>query len=215
MTRIVAGTAGGRTLQVPRSGTRPTSERVREALFSRLDHLGAVGGARVLDLYAGSGALGLEAASRGAERVTLVETSRPAAELCRRNARALGLRAVDVVPQKVETYLAGVPARGAAPAHLVLLDPPYDVTEEGLANVLALLAARGSEDSTRPAGPGPAPWLDAGAVVVVERSRRSPEPTWPVGLERTDVRRYGDTQVWFGAPVVDVEPDADGAPSAS
>ena len=202
MTRIVAGTAGGRTLQVPRSGTRPTSERVREALFSRLDHLGAVDGARVLDLYAGSGALGLEAASRGAARVTLVETSRQAADLCRRNARALGLDGVDVVAQKVETYLAGDPGRGAAPAHLVLLDPPYDITEESLAGVLGLLAARGSEDSTLPAGPGPAPWLDATAVVVVERSRRSPEPTWPAGLERTDVRRYGDTQVWFGAPVV-------------
>jgi 16S rRNA (guanine966-N2)-methyltransferase len=200
MTRIVAGTAGGRTLQVPRSGTRPTSERVREALFSRLDHLGAVDGARVLDLYAGSGALGLEAASRGAERVTLVEASRPAADLCRRNARTLGLGGVDVVPQKVETYLAGTPARGAAPAHLVLLDPPYDITEDALADVLTLLAARGIEDSTLPAGPGTAPWLDAGAVVVVERSRRSPEPAWPAGLERTDVRRYGDTQVWFGAP---------------
>lgn len=212
MTRIVAGTAGGRTLQVPRSGTRPTSERVREALFSRLDHLGAVDGARVLDLYAGSGALGLESASRGAERVTLVEASRPAADLCRRNAKALGLRAVDVVAQKVETYLTSEPARGAAPAHLVLLDPPYDVAEEALGGVLALLAARGSEDPDLPAPPGPAPWLDRDAVVVVERSRRSPEPTWPAGLRRTDVRRYGDTQVWFAAPVGDTPGPSDDAP---
>jgi 16S rRNA (guanine966-N2)-methyltransferase len=211
VTRIVAGTAGGRTLQVPRSGTRPTSERVREALFSRLEHLGALDGARVLDLYAGSGALGLEAASRGAERVTLVEAARPAADLCRRNAKSLGLRAVDVVPQRVETYLSGAPARGAAPAHLVLLDPPYDVTEEGLGAVLALLAARGSEDTSQPAPAGPVPWLDRDAVVVVERSRRSPEPTWPAGLERTDARRYGDTQVWFGAPVLEA-PGPAGAP---
>ncbi|GAA4287358.1 16S rRNA (guanine(966)-N(2))-methyltransferase RsmD [Georgenia daeguensis] len=206
VTRIVAGTAGGRTLQVPRSGTRPTSERVREALFSRLDHLGVVGGARVLDLYAGSGALGLEAASRGAERVTLVEAARPAADLCRRNAKALGLREVDVVAQRVETYLASAPARGAAPAHLVLLDPPYDVTEEALGEVLALLAARGSEDPDQPAPPGPAPWLDRDAVVVVERSRRSPEPAWPAGLRPTDARRYGDTQVWFAAPAGDAPP---------
>ena len=83
MTRIVAGTVGGRVLQVPRAGTRPTSERVREALFSRLEHLDVVDGARVLDLYAGSGALGIEAASRGAAHVTLVESARDAADVCR------------------------------------------------------------------------------------------------------------------------------------
>ncbi|MPV36230.1 16S rRNA (guanine(966)-N(2))-methyltransferase RsmD [Georgenia subflava] len=202
MTRIVAGTAGGRTLQVPRTGTRPTSERVREALFSRLEHLDVIDGARVLDLYAGSGALGLEAASRGAEHVTLVEQAKAAAALCRRNAASLGLGGVDVVTARVETYLAGAPGRHAAPAHLVLLDPPYDVAEEGLAAVLALLAARGSEDAAEPAVPGPAPWLDRAAVVVVERSRRTPEPTWPEGLAAVDRRGYGDTVVWFAEPTV-------------
>ncbi|WP_127131394.1 16S rRNA (guanine(966)-N(2))-methyltransferase RsmD [Georgenia sp. SYP-B2076] len=187
MTRIVAGSAGGRTLQVPRSGTRPTSERVREALFSRLGHLGVVDGARVLDLYAGSGALGLEAASRGAAHVTLVESAKPAADLCRRNAAQLGLSGVDVVAARVQTFLAGAPTPGAAPADLVLLDPPYDVTEDDLGGVLAQLADGG--------------WLAADAVVAVERSRRSPEPAWPAGLARGGERRYGDTVVWFGERV--------------
>ncbi|KAE8764411.1 16S rRNA (guanine(966)-N(2))-methyltransferase RsmD [Georgenia thermotolerans] len=217
MTRIVAGSAGGRTLQVPRNGTRPTSERVREALFSRLEHLGVVGGARVLDLYAGSGALGLEAASRGAARVTLVESAKAAAQLCRRNAGALGLGdRVDVVAAKVQTYLAGPPPAGAAPADLVLLDPPYDVTEEDLAAVLALLAPAAARTEPAPDGapaqtawlaPDGAParttWLAPDAVVVVERSKRSPEPTWPAGLAPFDDRGYGDTAVWFAEPVGD------------
>ena len=178
MTRIVAGTAGGRTLTVPRGATRPTSERVREALFSRLEHRGVVAGARVLDLYAGSGALGLEAASRGAVAVTLVDSARPAVAACRRNVSALGLRQVTVVPATVRSYLSGEPTTAY---DLVLVDPPYDVAEDDLADVLAQV--------TR--------WLTPDAVVVVERSRRSPEPTWPAGLEPTDERRYGDTVLWF------------------
>ncbi|MFC7405485.1 16S rRNA (guanine(966)-N(2))-methyltransferase RsmD [Georgenia alba] len=180
MTRIVAGAAGGRTLQVPRSGTRPTSERVREALFSRLEHLGVVRDAEVLDLYAGSGALGLEAASRGAARVILVESARPAAGLIRRNAASLELD-VEVVPARVETYLAGPPR----PSHLALLDPPYDLDDAALARVLERLAAG---------------WLHPDAVVVVERSRRSPEPAWPAGLSLLDERTYGDTRAWFAEP---------------
>ncbi len=179
MTRIVAGVAGGRTLQVPARGTRPTSERVREALFSRLEHLDAVEGARVLDLYAGSGALGLEAASRGAAAVTLVEASRPAADVCRRNAAALGLaHTVTVVADRVERFVERTPT---APWRLVLADPPYDVGDEALGAVLAALV----------------PALDEDAVVVVVRSTRSPEPTWPIGLERFDERRYGETTVWL------------------
>ena len=181
MTRIVAGTAGGRTLTVPRGETRPTSERVREALFSRLEHQGVVDGARVLDLYAGSGALGLEAASRGAAAVTLVDSARPAVAACRRNVETLGMGQVSVVGSAVRTYLAGEPTTAF---DLVLVDPPYDVAEPDLAEVLAGLPRRLAED----------------AVVVVERSRRSPEPTWSAGLERTDERRYGDTTLWFAAP---------------
>ena len=178
MTRIVAGTAGGRTLRVPGTGTRPTSDRVREALFSRLEHLDAIDDAVVLDLYAGSGALGLEAASRGARTVVLVESDRAAAEVCRRNVATLGLGGVQVVADRVLAYLS----RGAVPtADLVLVDPPYELAEPELADVLAALAPRLSPD----------------VVVVVERSTRSPEPRWPSTLRRRDERRYGETVLWF------------------
>lgn len=185
MTRIVAGTVGGRTLAVPRAGTRPTSERVREALFSRLEHLDVVDGARVLDLYAGSGALGIEAASRGAAHVTLVESARDAAEVCRRNVTTLGLAAtVTVAAEKAERF-AGRPA--VAPWDLVLVDPPYDLPEDDLAAVLAGASAS----------------LSAHAVVVVERASRTPEPTWPAALVRFDRRAYGDTVMWFAEPAGD------------
>jgi 16S rRNA (guanine966-N2)-methyltransferase len=179
VTRIVAGTLGGRRIAVPPAGARPTSERVREALFSRLEHLDAVAGARVLDLYAGSGALGLEAASRGAAAVTLVESSRSAVEVCRRNTTALGLGArVTVVGDRVERFVARAPAE---PWRLALLDPPYDVGERALAAVLGALVGS----------------LDREGVVVVERSTRSPEPAWPAGLARVDERRYGETTLWL------------------
>ena len=185
MTRIVAGTVGGRRIEVPRSGTRPTSERVREALFARLDHYGVLDGARVLDLCAGSGALGLEAASRGAGEVTLVDSSRGASQTCRRNIRSLGLSGVSAVTAKAAAFLAG-PA--GAPADLVLIDPPYELSEEELTAILTALVR--SED----------PWLAPRAVVVVERSTRSPEPTWPAGLERFADKRYGETTIWFAEP---------------
>ncbi|MEE6282243.1 16S rRNA (guanine(966)-N(2))-methyltransferase RsmD [Georgenia sunbinii] len=181
MTRIVAGTAGGRTLVVPKGATRPTSERVREALFSRLEHLDVVDDARVLDLYAGSGALGLEAASRGAAAVTLVDSGRQAAEACRRNAATLGFAQVTTAAATAHGFLTTQPA---TPHHLVLVDPPYDVAESALAEVLAALDTG---------------WLADGAVVVVERDRRSPEPTWPAGLEPAKERRYGDTTLWFAS----------------
>ncbi|WP_336725395.1 16S rRNA (guanine(966)-N(2))-methyltransferase RsmD [Cellulosimicrobium cellulans] len=204
MTRIVAGTVGGRTLQVPPRGTRPTSERVREAIFSRLEHLGVVDDAHVLDLYAGSGALGLEAASRGAADVTLVDSARVAADVARRNVAALGLSTVRVVAQPAETFVAGVAAdvaqraavggadgtptgrAGRGPYHLVLVDPPYDVTAEALERVLAHLAVPGV--------------LDPAAVVVVERSTRTPEPTWPTGWEVVARKDYGETTVYFVGP---------------
>ena len=187
VTRIVAGVAGGRTLEVPGKGTRPTSDRVREALFSRLEHLDVIERSRVLDLYAGSGALGLEAASRGAQEVVLVESARAAADVCRRNAARLGLPAVQVVAERVLPYL-GRPVRRAA--DLVLVDPPYELAEADLAAVLEALVPHLADD----------------AVVVVERSTRSPEPSWPAqdgvprGLVVTEDRRYGETVLWFAAP---------------
>ena len=186
MTRIVAGTVGGRRIEVPRSGTRPTSERVREALFARLEHYGVLDGARVLDLCAGSGALGLEAASRGAGEVTLVDSSRAASEICRRNIRALGLRGLRVVTAKAAAFLTGA---AGAPVDLVLIDPPYELAEEELTAILSPLTR--SED----------PWLAPRAVVVVERSTRSPEPAWPQGLGRFADKRYGETTLWFAEPL--------------
>ncbi len=163
MTRIIAGSARGRSLVVPRGETtRPTSDRVREALFSRLEHEGVLEGARVLDLYAGSGALGLEAASRGAVHVMLVEQAKPALEACRRNVAALGLPGVEVLAAPVSRALSVTPIE---PYDLVLADPPYRLSEEDLASVLKALVALA--------------WLAEGAVVVVERSVRVPEPRWP------------------------------------
>ncbi|GEL97725.1 16S rRNA (guanine(966)-N(2))-methyltransferase RsmD [Cellulomonas terrae] len=182
MTRIVAGTVGGRTLAVPRAGTRPTSERVREALFSRLEHLDVVDGARVLDLYAGSGALGIEAASRGAAHVTLVESARDAADVCRRNVTTLGLAATVTVAASTVERFAARPT--VAPWDLVLVDPPYDLPEVDLATVLSSVSAA----------------LSPHAVVVVERASRTPEPTWPTALVRFDRRAYGDTVMWFAEP---------------
>lgn len=178
VTRIVAGAAGGRTLQVPARGTRPTSDRVREALFSRLEHADLLDGARVLDLYAGSGALGLEAASRGAREVVLVEHARVAADVCRRNVSALRLADVRVAQEKVLPFLLRTAPQDV---DLALVDPPYELAEPELAAVLTALAAR----------------LAPGAVVVVERSVRSPEPAWPDTIDRTDERRYGETVLWF------------------
>ncbi len=181
MTRIIAGQAGGRRLQVPAGrDTRPTSDRVREALFSRLAHEGRLEGARVLDLFAGSGALGLEAASRGARAVVLVEGARTAAATIRRNVAATGLTGVTVAETTVERWLA----RDAdEPFDLVLADPPYPLADDALDALLALLGEHG--------------WLAEQALVVVERARRSREPRWPAGLEQVGERAYGETRLWF------------------
>ncbi|NYJ00740.1 16S rRNA (guanine966-N2)-methyltransferase [Nocardioides thalensis] len=186
MTRIIGGVAGGRRLQTPKGDqTRPTSDRVREALFSALDvWAGSFHDLRFLDLYAGSGAIGLEAWSRGAGHVTLVESDRRTADLVRANARAIGCDAADVRSRSVSAVLA---ERPAAPYDLVFSDPPYPLTDTALAGDLALLAANG--------------WLADDALVVVERGSRSPEPAWPAGLEplpgKKGRKKYGETTLWF------------------
>lgn len=159
-------------------------------MFARLEHYGIVEGARVLDLCAGSGALGLEAASRGADDVTLVDSARGAIAVCQRNIRSLGLKGVRAVSAKATTFLKGA---AGAPVDLVLIDPPYDLSEADLTMMLTALAR--SID----------PWLAPGAVVVVERSFRSPEPTWPKRLERFSDKRYGESALWFAesAPMRD------------
>ena len=184
MTRIVAGSAKGRTHAVPKSGTRPTSERVREALFSRLDHMNVLEEATVLDLYAGTGALGLEALSRGASSATLVEKASGAARVATANVRSTGLSA-RVVTADSRAYLGG---RSAEPlsgeVDLVFIDPPYDIAEEEMTAVLE----------------GLAPWIGPDALVVVERSTRAPAPTWPAFLVLEDTRAWGETVAYFAGP---------------
>lgn len=178
MTRIVSGSYGGRTLQVPDKGTRPTSERVREAIFSWLDHRGLLEDAVVVDLFAGSGALGLEALSRGAVHATFVEANRRAADVIRRNVATLGADGAQLAVEKAERFVAR-PAPTAWTT--VFVDPPYDLAEAELAQVLA-----GASQST-----------DMDGVLVVERSTRSPEPTWPEGWQLSARKDYGETAVYY------------------
>lgn len=181
MTRIIAGAAGGRRLLTPPgAGTRPTSDRVREAVFGRLEHLDAITGSHVVDLYAGSGALALEAVSRGASSALLVESDRRAAATIDQNVRHLGLAGVQVRTGTVET-LVRAPLTPAA--DLLFVDPPYAVSDPALADVLSQLVDHDS--------------LALDAVLVVERSSRSAEPLWPAGVELIGPRRYGETTCWF------------------
>ncbi|MBD3941578.1 16S rRNA (guanine(966)-N(2))-methyltransferase RsmD [Microbacterium sp. NEAU-LLC] len=182
MTRIIAGRAGSLGLDVPDAGTRPTSDRVRESLFGALESADAIRGAAVLDLYAGSGALGLEAASRGAASVDLVEKAPRAATVAQRNAgrvaKAIGAGVVVRVHRSsADAYLRTAPG----PFDLVFLDPPYDVGETELAATLALVA----------------PLVADGGHVVIERASRSPQPVLPDGLVASRSKRYGDTTLWW------------------
>ncbi|HUG51468.1 MAG TPA: 16S rRNA (guanine(966)-N(2))-methyltransferase RsmD [Terrimesophilobacter sp.] len=184
MTRIIAGFAGSLTLKVPGRGTRPTSDRVREAIFSALDARAVIVGARVVDLYAGSGALGLEAASRGASSVTLVERAPAAAVVCRANAAVLRRSAptdtplhIEVVTQNVQSFLAGA----SGPWDIAFLDPPYDLPEADLAATLTALGGRLAPDAT----------------VLLERSSRSGEPAWPAQITAERRKNYGDTTLWW------------------
>jgi 16S rRNA (guanine966-N2)-methyltransferase len=181
VTRIVAGAAGGRRLKVPPAGVRPTGDRAREGLFNSLGTLVDLDGAAVLDLYAGSGALGLEALSRGAGRVVFVESGPRVLPVLRANLAAVGLPGGRIVAGSVPTVVAGPPP---AAFDVVLADPPYatPVTE-----VLGVL--RGLVDGG---------WLAPGAVVVVERSSREEPFEWPTPLEPLRERRYGEAVLRYG-----------------
>jgi len=181
MTRIVAGVAKGRRLRVPDRGTRPTSERAREALFNTLRTYLDLDGAGVLDLFAGTGAVGLEALSRGATHVVFVERDRTVAMLLQRNVDAVDLPGAHVIRRPVETVLAEPPQDQF---DLVFADPPYDLSDAELEEILATLATRG--------------WLAPSAILVVERSARSAEPSWPRGITLVTHRRYGEGQLWYG-----------------
>ena len=186
MTRIISGSAGGVRLDVPPSGTRPTSDRVREALFSSLESTGMLDGTTVLDLYAGSGALGLESLSRGAAACHLVEKGAKAAQIARRNAdlvsHASGGRA-EVHAVAVQTYLRG----SGVVFDVVFLDPPYDLPAEQLNEDLVLVRELLVDD----------------ALVIVERASRSGAPDWAsAGLREVRAKKFGDTTLWWGEPDV-------------
>lgn len=173
--RVIAGTAGGRRLVAPRgSATRPTADRVREAVFSSLQP--RLRGARVLDLFAGSGAMAIEALSRGAAEATLVETSRPALDAIRAN-----LITADVADRAtvVASALPGALLRVLGPFDVLLLDPPYGLDRHVVAAVLEALV----------------PVAAPGAVVVLEQASRSGPPPWPSTLLPGRARRYGDTTI--------------------
>lgn len=185
MSRIVAGVAGGRRLATPEGReTRPTSDRVREALFSSLEaELASFENLVVADLYAGSGALGLEALSRGARAATFVESGRRALSVLRRNVADLGLAGATVLAGPVERAVRGVPPAGLA-HDVVFCDPPYAVRSDVLGTILADALEHD--------------WLAADAVVVVERATRDGEPVWPDGVRPARSRRYGETTLWYG-----------------
>lgn len=184
MSRIVAGAAGGRRLAVPPgSGTRPTSDRAREGLFSTLESLrGTLAGARVLDLFGGSGAVGLEALSRGAEHVLLVEADARAARVIRQNIRAVALPGAEVRVARAERTAQDAPP--GRPYDVVFLDPPYVLGDEQVGALLTTLAKGG--------------WLAPGALVAVERATRGGTFTWPPGFDDIRSRRYGEGTLWYG-----------------
>ncbi|KAA9152058.1 16S rRNA (guanine(966)-N(2))-methyltransferase RsmD [Amycolatopsis acidicola] len=175
----MAGKAGGRRLKVPPQGTRPTSERVREALFNALEAAGELRDARILDLYAGSGALGLEALSRGAADAVFVESDRRAVAVLRGNVAELALGGT-VRPGPVNTVLTQPADK---PFDLVLADPPYAVDAAALGVMLEALAAGG--------------WLVPDGLVIIERAERAGEPRWPAGFESLRTMRHGDTALYW------------------
>lgn len=191
MTRVVGGRWGGRALRTPRgSTTRPTAEKIRAALGNALAAGGALEGAVVLDLYAGSGALGLELVSRGANRAVLVERDRAALSVLRENVTALGGREVQVVAADVTTWAAGPGPRDDGPFDVVVADPPYSVTDSELSAVLTALGAAGG--------------LVAGADLVVERgvvrgaAAGADTFDWPAPVVAVREKRYGDTVLCYG-----------------
>lgn len=189
MSRIIAGSAKGRRLETPKGdNTRPTTDRTREGLFSALlNWFGTVDaasthhldGVAVLDLFAGSGAIGLEAASRGARPVVLVEADRATAALISGNARSIRVE-VDVRPVKAQFFVEST----AQKFDLVIMDPPYDVTTDAVELLLVGLVD------------GP---LAKRGLVVVERSKRDREPVWPEAFTDTWEKRYGETVLYYGS----------------
>jgi 16S rRNA (guanine966-N2)-methyltransferase len=189
--RVIAGEAGGRRLSVPGGReTRPTSDRAREGLFATISSIvGSLAGARVLDLYAGSGAVGLEALSRGAAHVLLVEVATRAGRVIRENIESLALPGAEVIVDRVERVLTRGPSAPDGPGvdaryDVVFADPPYALDGEEVSAMLTALADRA--------------WLAPGALVIVERATRSGPVRWPAGYVQDRARRYGEATFWYG-----------------
>jgi 16S rRNA (guanine966-N2)-methyltransferase len=198
LSRIIAGSRGGQRIATPPDDrARPTTDRVREALFSAIAAWAgraaepvedSLAGLAFCDLYAGSGAVGLEAASRGATRVLLVERDPRTARLGRRNAETLGL-AVDIVVSPVEQMLRRAPPR---PFDIVFADPPYDLDTPTVSTQIEQLVVYA--------------WVSRGSLIVVERSRRTPQLIWPDSAVKSWTRAYGETILCFA----ELDPEHDG-----
>jgi len=184
VTRIIAGAARGRRLAVPPGrSTRPTADRAREGLFSTLESLaGTLRGARLLDLYAGSGAVGLEALSRGAAVALMVDSDAAAVRAMEANIAAVGLPGAQVQRVPAERLLSAPLADD--PFDIAFLDPPYELDDDAVRGVLVDALAHG--------------WLAPGAVVAVERGTRGGQWTWPGCLVADRSRRYGEATLWYG-----------------
>ena len=196
MSRIISGAAGGvRLASVPGDNTRPTTDRVKESLFSKLESYDIIRGARVLDAFGGSGALGCEALSRGAASVTLLDTYPKAVAVIRKNVAAVekamgragsGSSSATGSAARVQQSQALTYVKSASgPWDLVFVDPPYAMPNEQVSELLEALT----------------PKLAEGAVVVVERSSRDAEPVWGEGLYCFSTRQHGETVLYY------VEPD--------
>lgn len=187
MTRIISGSRGGRRIAVPPVGTRPTSDRVREAMFSSLDSQFVWSGLHVLDLYSGSGALGIEALSRGASHALFIENDARATAIIRKNLVDLGFSST-VVEANVATIARTAPPAGipgsSAPYDLVFIDPPYDLPASDIQTALTGLTNRG--------------WFADDVLAVVERSTRDLESPWPQGWSEVRRKAYGETTLWYG-----------------
>jgi 16S rRNA (guanine966-N2)-methyltransferase len=181
VTRIIAGAVGSLRLKGPAKATRPTSDRVKESVFSVLESMDAIRGSQVTDLYAGTGALGLEAASRGASQVNLVEKDKSAAEVCRANLEAVntGLQkagvecSLNLTTSSAESFLKNQKVRG-----LVFVDPPYDFPQAQILAQVEQLFGLGAE------------------LVVLERSAKERQ-SFSEAIETQAEKNYGDTKVYF------------------
>ena len=185
--RVIAGRFKGAALATAKPGTRPTTDRTKEAIFSRLDAWGVLDDARVLDLFAGTGALGIESLSRGARELVAVEAAAPAAALIaktlgelKRNRSWESDMSARVIKAKAEKYVA---AAAAKPFDAILIDPPYAFPTEDCNQLLTNLVEHG--------------FAADGALIMLERSARSDEPAAPEGWEITERRDYGETAVFY------------------